>query len=113
MNKFRGQCEVTVDGKKLSMTFSTYTFFLFCEKMGVDLNQMGEALAKPTAIGILIWCGLKTQAVIDDKECSYNVVDVIDFISSLEEAEMAKINTAIETAMKSVSNPTGESDKKK
>lgn len=112
MNKFRGECEVVVDGEKLSMTFSVYTFFLFCEKMGVSLDQMEKALSKPTAIGTLMWSAIKTNCEHKGVDCKYSVVDVAEMLSLMTEDQMRKVNETIESAMSAVDDTKGTSKKK-
>jgi hypothetical protein len=120
MNKFRGQCEVTIGGAKQSMVFNTYTFFILCEKLDCDLEGMAQKLAGKAplrAITVLVWAAFKVFAEENDKVSKLSVSDVASALQSFSQEDSDSINDAIKFAMESVDSTTdvaeGDSPKKK
>ena len=112
MNKFRGECEIVVDNKNVYLLFSLYTFMLFSEEMGVDLDEMNKALGKSRGMSVLVWCAMEAGFKERKEKNPYSVIDTADILSTLTAEDQIKIGKTIEAVLLS-SDETDNNGKKK
>lgn len=112
MNKLRGECEVTYNKKKVGLLFSLYTFMLFCERRGIELDKMADALSKPTSMSDLVWSAIQSNCMDKDITNDFTVIDMPDFLATISDKDQIKISNTIEAVITSF-NSKEDDDKKK
>ena len=117
MNKFRGECEVTIGGEKRGLIFNMYAFSLMCDKLNIDLPEMGEYLdGKKEYMGTitLVWAGLETFCEVNGTKNKLTRPEVSEVFHLVDKKDQDKIKEAISYAFKSIAEKdTASNDKKK
>lgn len=120
MNKFRGECEITIGGEKRPMVFNLNSYALASEGMKLSIDEYEKALTdhrQTRAFIHLLHGALVTGAERAGKEVDFTHFDVGDWLVEIEQGELNNAVAAIEAAgktnlQKSQKNQEGSSKKK-
>jgi len=116
MNKFRGECEITIDGELTKMVFNMYCYSLLCEKLDCSLDELSDKLSGKTqfrSFSALIWCGIQTAHDYESSKNPYKFPDMPDVVTGISEGDLSKVSETIELSFASLSGDKEDSSKKK
>jgi hypothetical protein len=110
MNKFRGQCEVTIGGEKRPMVFNMHTFAIVCEGLKISISDFEKAFAderQTRAFMWLVFAGLSTYLEMKGKSVDFTYFDVSDWILDLSDGDVTVIMETLSRS-KETNLPEGE-----
>jgi hypothetical protein len=83
MNKFRGECQITIEDKDVHMVFNMYTYSMLCEKLDCSLDELGDKLQGSSqfrSFSTLIWCAIQTSCEYKGEKNPYKHPDMADIV---------------------------------
>ena len=118
MNKFKGECEITIGGKSRPMVFNMHSYAIASEGMMLSIDDYQKAMndhRQARAFMWLVYAALSTALEMRSKIVDFTYFDVADWLVEVDDSEIKKISDTIEaTTSTNLPKQKGEvSDKKK
>lgn len=118
MNKYRGECEITIGGKVRPMLFNMHSYAIASEGMKLGIEEFQDALQdhrQTRAFMWLVYAALEAGAEYKGIELDFTYFDIGEWLMDVEQGELNKaiktIEASSETNLPKTSKPTANKKK--